>query len=130
MKLALINADSLKPPIVLSEFPVILGLSPDSDVCLDDSAIGHYQCMIDYSEGALMVWDLGTTLGTSINGVRVSKTARLRSGDELIVGRSHFFVDFGDGQAKASHRAELPVAEGRPKHRSSTGHRREPAVPA
>ncbi len=60
MKLELISVDQHKPPIVLDQFPVIVGLDPGADVCLDDSSVGHYQCMIDHSDGELMVWDLGT----------------------------------------------------------------------
>ena len=130
MKLELINADPLKPRIVLTEFPVIVGLDPDADVCLDDSSLGHYQCMIDQSDGTLMIWDLGTKLGTSINGVRVAKKAPLQSGDELTIGRSHFVVHYEDGQPKPPRHAEQPLGDGRRKHRSSTGHRRQPAVPA
>ena len=51
MKLELVNLDRQKPSIVLSQFPVIVGLDAGADVCLDDSAIGHYQCMIDHSDG-------------------------------------------------------------------------------
>jgi len=130
MKLELINADPLKPRIVLTEFPVIVGLDPDADVCLDDSSLGHYQCMIDQSDGTLMVWDLGTKLGTSINGVRVAKKAPLACGDELTVGRNRFVVHYEDGQAKPPRRAEQPLSDGRRKHRPSTGHRRQPAIPA
>ena len=72
MKLELIGVDQHKPPIMLDQFPVIVGLDPGADVCLDDSSVGHYQCMIDHSDGELMVWDLGTKLGTFVNGHRVS----------------------------------------------------------
>jgi pSer/pThr/pTyr-binding forkhead associated (FHA) protein len=100
MKLELINVDRQKLPIVLREFPVIVGLDPGADVCLDDSAVGHYQCMIDYGEGGLMVWDLGTRSGTFINGDRVSPNAPLVSGDELAFGKHRFLVSYDDGTAK------------------------------
>jgi pSer/pThr/pTyr-binding forkhead associated (FHA) protein len=117
MKLELINVDPQKPPIVLHEFPVIVGLDPGADVCLDDSSIGHYQCMIDFGEDGLMVWDLGTRSGTFINGARVSQNASLQSGDELAFGKVQFLVRYGDGAAKPSRHAE----QAHP--------RREPAMP-
>ena len=104
MKLELVNVDGQKPPIVLDQCPVIVGLDPSSDVCLDDSSVGHYQCMIDRSDGVLMVWDLGTKTGTMINGVRISRKAPLMSGDELGIGRSCFVARYGDA-AKPRHRA-------------------------
>ena len=96
MKLELANVDRQKPPIVLDQFPVIVGLDPSADVCLDDSSVGHYQCMIDRSDGVLMVWDLGTKVGTTINGVRISQKAPLMSGDELGIGRNRFVAHYED----------------------------------
>ena len=88
MKLELTSVDRSKPPIILHQFPVIVGLDPGANICLDDSSVGHYQCMIDDSDGVLMVWDLGTKLGTVINGVRISQKAPLMPGDELGIGRT------------------------------------------
>jgi pSer/pThr/pTyr-binding forkhead associated (FHA) protein len=100
MKLKLTNVDPHKPPVVLDQFPVIVGLDPGADLCLDDSSVGHYQCMIDHSEGELMVWDLGTKAGTFINGRRVSPKAPLQPGDELAFGKSRFLVHYDDGSAR------------------------------
>jgi pSer/pThr/pTyr-binding forkhead associated (FHA) protein len=104
MKLELIRVDPQKPPIMLDQFPVIVGLDPGADVCLDDSTVGHYQCMIDHSDGELMVWDLGTKSGTLVNGVRVSPKAPLRSGDELSFGKHRFVARYQDGVARPSPR--------------------------
>jgi pSer/pThr/pTyr-binding forkhead associated (FHA) protein len=117
MKLELINVDRQKPPIVLHQFPVIVGFDPGADVCLDDSAVGHYQCMIDFSDGGLMVWDLGTRSGTFINGDRVSPNSPLRSGDELAFGKVRFLVRYDDGAIK-------PPRDAKRMHRH-----RQPAVP-
>jgi predicted component of type VI protein secretion system len=130
MKLELINADQHRPRIVLTEFPVIVGLDPDADVCLDDSSLGHYQCMIDHSDGVLMVWDLGTKLGTSINGVRVDKKAVLQSGDELTVGRTQFLVQCEDDQTPLPRHTDHSLTGGQTKHRPTSGHRRQAALPA
>lgn len=99
MKLELTCVDPQKPSIELRQFPVIFGLDPGSDVCLDDSSVGHYQCMIDQGDGGLMVWDLGTKLGTTINGARVRQKAPLRPGDELGIGKHRFVAHYEDGAA-------------------------------
>ena len=100
MKLELISVNQHKPPIVLDQFPVIVGLDPGADVCLDDSSVGHYQCMIDHSDGELMVWDLGTKAGTFVNGHRVAPKWPLRPGDELAFGKTRFVVQYDDGVAE------------------------------
>ncbi len=115
MKLELIDIDRQKPPIVLHQFPVIVGFDPAADICLDDSAVGHYHCMIDFGNVGLMVWDLGTRSGTFINGARVCQNAPLRSGDELSFGKNRLLVRYEDGPSKPPKRG----------HR-----RREPALPA
>ena len=127
MKLELTSVDRSKPPIILYQFPVIVGLDPGADICLDDSSVGHYQCMIDDSDGVLMVWDLGTKLGTVINGVRISQKAPLMPGDELGIGKSRFVVHYDDGAAKSPRRGEHDGRRGAgpaPTHR-----RRQPAMP-
>jgi len=127
MKLELIRLDSQKPPIVLEQFPVIEGLDPGADVCLDDSSIGHYQCMIDDSDDVLTVWDLGTKQGTHINGIRVARTAPLHSGDELAIGRHRFRVEYGNGAARPPRAVDHDVPTSR-QIPVSAPHRR-PAVP-
>jgi pSer/pThr/pTyr-binding forkhead associated (FHA) protein len=96
MKLTLVSVDREKPPIVLDQFPVIVGIDPGADLCLDDSSLGHYQCMIDDSDGVLIVYDLGTKTGTTINDVRVVKKATLSSGDELGIGKNRFLANYDD----------------------------------
>ena len=118
MKLELICVDRQKPSIELHQFPVIFGLDPGSDVCLDDSSVGHYQCMIDECDGGLMVWDLGTNLGTTVNGVRICKKAPLLSGDELGIGKNRFVAQYECVAATRPHR------EGRQDSHPFAPHRR------
>jgi pSer/pThr/pTyr-binding forkhead associated (FHA) protein len=129
MRLELINLDRQKPSIVLSQFPVIVGLDAGADVCLDDSAIGHYQCMIDFGDGELMVWDLGTRSGTLVNGNRVAASTALLPGDEIAFGKNRFLVQYDNGRAKPSNAAEDDVDDdSRPD--SAPHRRRQPATPA
>jgi pSer/pThr/pTyr-binding forkhead associated (FHA) protein len=126
MKLELIREDRQKPSIVLDQFPVIVGLDPGADVCLDDSAIGHYQCMIDDSNGVLTVWDLGTRAGTFINGVRIVKKAPLMSGDELTMGKSRFVAQYDNGAAKPPKHGPHDSHSG--SRHSAPAHRRHPSA--
>ena len=105
MKVELIATDARRRKIAIDQLPVIVGLDPGADICLDDSSIGHYQCMIDQSDGALMVWDLGTKLGTWVNGVRVSRKSALAPGDLLTIGKSTFAVHYDGAHARPSRHA-------------------------
>ena len=127
MKLELTRVDTPKPSIILQQLPVIVGLDPGADVCLDDSAIGHYQCMIDDSDGVLMVWDLGTRLGTFINGVRVRQKSPLRPGDELTIGKNCFVAHYDDGVTRPPRHADRD-GHGGSHHPVSAHRRRQPAV--
>jgi pilus assembly protein CpaF len=132
MKIELTSTDPRKEPIVLNQFPVIVGLDPGADICLDDSSLGHYQCMIDHDENGLMVWDLGTKSGTYINGVRVVKKAPLTPGDELTIGRNRFTVEFDNAAScqpakrKPSRTVEAAAKDGQ--KISAAIHRAEPAI--
>jgi hypothetical protein len=118
MKLELTCVDRQKPSIELQQFPVIFGLDPGADVCLDDSSVGHYQCMIDRCDGGLMVWDLGTKLGTTINGVRICKKAPLLPGDELGIGKNRFIAHYeDDGEAMPRHQGHVGARPAAPAHR-------------
>jgi hypothetical protein len=129
MKLELTSVDRQeKRSIVLDQFPVIVGLDPGADVCLDDSSVGHYQCMIDDSDGFLMVWDLGTKLGTTINGVRISQKAVLMPGDEIGIGKNRFVAHYDNGAAKPLRRAQCD-GHGDSRPPALPHRRRQPAVP-
>lgn len=101
MKIELTCNDSQKRKIIVDQLPVIVGVDPGSDICLDDSSVGHYQCMIDDSDDGLMVWDLGTKTGTLINGTRINKKSLLLPGDALTIGRNQFTVEYDlDGASR------------------------------
>jgi pSer/pThr/pTyr-binding forkhead associated (FHA) protein len=119
MKIELTSTDSRKK-FVVDQFPVIVGLDPGSDICLDDSAVGHYQCMIDDGDEGLMVWDLGTQTGTSINGLRVKNKTPLLPGDELTIGRTTFLVHY-DHPGQKPKRPAAPTS-------TPASRRREPAI--
>jgi pSer/pThr/pTyr-binding forkhead associated (FHA) protein len=128
MKLELTCTDSRKKRFVVDQFPVIVGLDPGADICLDDSAVGHYQCMIDNDDEGLMVWDLGTKTGIYINGLRVQQKTPLLPGDELTIGRNSFVVHYDSPDAQHHrHVTTTPKPEARPPH-SPPARRREPAI--
>jgi pSer/pThr/pTyr-binding forkhead associated (FHA) protein len=67
------------------------GRHPEAEIFLDDVTVSRRHCLFALSDGALEIRDLGSTNGTYVNGVRCEQ-ARLRVGDQVIIGRFHLVV--------------------------------------
>ena len=77
--------------ILMAEFPLRLGRSPDADVSIDDRWVSREHCEIDFVDDALLVRDLDSKHGTFVNGRSIRRSA-LRAGDMLTIGLSKFVV--------------------------------------
>lgn len=67
---------------------IIVGRSGDCRIVLDyDRSISGKHCAIDMREHKVMVRDLGSTNGTSVNGKRVLDRTELKHGDILVLGQ-------------------------------------------
>jgi pSer/pThr/pTyr-binding forkhead associated (FHA) protein len=93
MKAVLISARQPERRIALDSLPVMIGRDPSADVRLEDSWVGHYQCILDEDGDTLRVLDLGSRTGTFVNGTRIKRSALL-PGDVLTVGRTQFVVQY------------------------------------
>lgn len=81
--------------IAVSKLPALVGRDSRADVVIPDAQVSRYQCMMDKTPGGgLVVWDLGLGTCLRVNG-RPARTAYLRPGDELTLGRSRFRVEYG-----------------------------------
>jgi len=74
--------------IVPIDKPILfVGRHPECDLIINDSRkVSRKHCCLAEVEGQVLVRDLGSTNGIQVNGQRVTKTLKLSSGDELIVG--------------------------------------------
>jgi pSer/pThr/pTyr-binding forkhead associated (FHA) protein len=61
-----------------------IGREPDNAVCLRTPGVAPYHAVIERSESAFWLSDLGG--GTTVAGRRVGREFRLRSGDTIVVG--------------------------------------------
>jgi len=95
MKAKLIRLESTesRKQILLKKFPVVVGRSDEADVCLGDDWVSRSHCEIAVVDNTLVVRDLGSRNGTFVNGSRIDASPFL-PGDELMVGRSMFQVDY------------------------------------
>lgn len=75
--------------VVLAGRRVVLGRDQDSDVALSgDNAVSRLHAVLEPVGSGWSVRDLGSANGTTVNGERILAEHRLRSGDEIRVGRS------------------------------------------
>ncbi len=71
---------------------VIVGRAKDVDFRVDDSNVSRRHAAIFWSEGSVVIEDLGSTNGTMVNGYPISKTV-IRSGDVIVIGDCRITVD-------------------------------------
>jgi len=91
MRIILVSAGPPARRLVLDSLPAMIGRDVGAEVCIEDSWVGRYQCIIDREGDTLRVLDLGSRVGTFVNGVRIQR-ATLRPGDMLTLGRIDFLV--------------------------------------
>lgn len=72
-----------------------IGRSPGAEFIVEAPLVSRLHCQLAATADTLQVKDLGSTNGTFVNGKRV-KTAELREGDRLSVGRLELFVSRSD----------------------------------
>ncbi len=81
---------------VLGDGETIAGRSDDVEIFLGDVTVSRHHARFLVDEGGLSVEDLRSTNGTYVNAERHDK-ARLRAGDEVIIGKFHLVVAGGHG---------------------------------
>ena len=78
---------------------ITAGRHPRCDIFLDDITVSRRHAVIERKDDGFVVRDAGSLNGTYVNRERVDE-ARLRTGDELQIGR--FRLSFVLGEAKDS----------------------------
>lgn len=79
------EADRGKRIVHLNQPETVIGRAPDSDVVLDESYISRHHSKITLENGKYFIEDLGSRIGTTINGGQVTKK-ELAFGDEISLG--------------------------------------------
>jgi pSer/pThr/pTyr-binding forkhead associated (FHA) protein len=65
------------------------------DLCLEDPEVSGQHCKISFIDGDYSIIDLGSTNGTFLNSVKISKQ-KLNVGDLLRIGKIEFLFDFDE----------------------------------
>jgi pSer/pThr/pTyr-binding forkhead associated (FHA) protein len=82
------------PDIPLAREPLLVGRHPLCDVRPRSIRVSRRHCCLTEVDGVVIVRDLGSTNGTSINGQRV-EAGRLRPGDELAIANLRYRLEPG-----------------------------------
>src|SRR6266478_3358069 len=81
-------------PIEISRDLTVVGRQEDCDLRLDHKSVSKVHCVIVKTDGLLLLRDLGSTIGTRVNGQRVRRAALLPN-DQLNIAGYKFRVWFG-----------------------------------
>jgi two-component system cell cycle response regulator len=80
--------------------PVLLGRDAAADVCVPDLSVSRRHARFEMDDHGYWVTDLGSTNGTCVNKVPVSR-CKLRDGDELRIGNCVYrFLDSNNVEAQ------------------------------
>jgi pSer/pThr/pTyr-binding forkhead associated (FHA) protein len=85
---------------------VTIGRDPDNKICIPDESVSSRHGKIEWVDGRVMLRDLGSTNGTTRNGVRIQE-AELHDGDEIALGEIRIQVTLeGEKLAEAQSAGE------------------------
>ena len=105
MRAQLIPLDGGDPIEVLKDITLV-GRKEDCDLRLDHKSVSKQHCVIVRTDGLLIVRDLGSTIGTRVNGQRIRRAALLPN-DNLNIASFRFRVYLGPGEPPAPVNSEL-----------------------
>ncbi len=92
MTLQLRDVDDHSFVIHSQQFPILIGRGEDADVHIPCRWASRKHCEISASNGVLILRDLRSRYGTTVNGKPVRET-ELAPGDEVTVGLKRFVVE-------------------------------------
>ena len=70
-----------------------LGRRSTNSVVISDNAVSGEHCRLTYSDGKVIVEDMGSTNGTILNGEKIT-VSEIKNGDVLILGKTKYKISF------------------------------------
>lgn len=93
-RLVVLNGSSAGKEILIPPSGLTIGRSADNTLTLDDPLVSRHHAKVVYELGELVVYDLNSTNGTSVNGYRILRQP-LKAGDVIQVGETRLQVESG-----------------------------------
>ncbi len=107
LTLADISGDTWSEDIL--ETPTVLGRAETADIRLDHTSVSRQHCRFWKEDRTCYVEDVGSTNGTYVNGLKISKE-KLNAGDTVIVGRFELIVEEKDRVQKTVELPDVPAS--------------------
>lgn len=85
------NSDDVR--IVEFSDKATLGRRSTNNVVISDNAVSGEHCRLTYSDGKVIVEDMGSTNGTILNGEKIT-VSEIKNGDVLILGKTKYKISF------------------------------------
>lgn len=85
------NSDDVR--IVEFSDKATLGRRSTNNVVISDNAVSGEHCRLTYSDGKVIIEDMGSTNGTVLNGEKVT-VSEIKNGDVLILGKTKYKISF------------------------------------
>ncbi len=79
--------DQLVDVTTLSQNVIKIGRLPSAHLRIDDESIARMHAVLEVQGDRLRLVDLGSSVGTTLNGERVIKSAEVQLGDAISIGR-------------------------------------------
>src|SRR4051794_1129598 len=84
-------------PIPLEKPEVVIGRRRSCDICLDFNNISGKHCQLRLINSVWHVRDLGSTNGTSLNGLQLTSEHNVLPDDELSIASHLYTIDYEPG---------------------------------
>jgi pSer/pThr/pTyr-binding forkhead associated (FHA) protein len=79
------------PPALLVDKEMRIGRLPANDIVVPDPQVSSRHAVIQNQRGRFVLFDLGSTNGTFVNGRKITQPCELQPGDEIRLGESTYF---------------------------------------
>jgi pSer/pThr/pTyr-binding forkhead associated (FHA) protein len=94
------------PPALLGENEMRIGRMPANNLVVPDPQVSSRHALIQNQGGHFVLYDLGSTNGTYVNGRRITQPCELQPGDEIRMGeRTFYFRRLAPAPGRSSGRA-------------------------
>lgn len=81
-------------PIPLEKDEMIVGRRPTCDVCLDFLNVSSKHCVLRFIGGVWHVRDLGSSNGTTVNGLKLQAEKGVMPDDQIAIATHVFMIDY------------------------------------
>ncbi len=124
------NGETKRISVLTGEF--FIGRHSENDLSIADSAVSRKHLKIERFGDMFVASDTGSTLGTKINGQKLSAPVTLKNGDQIVLGESvEISVIFGEEIFDSTEETEIQPAAEVPENENSESEPivENPAVP-